>query len=134
MNQQAFYRPQVTNLPLVAVAKWRADVLDEGFVPFPKRMLRCLGQIFNGPNAMRDLQIVMAVADYARPNLTRHPSYEFLGFIAGCSEDEAKATLAGLRDEGLLSFVEEDDEVRVSLEPLRKRIVELTDDESREHH
>lgn len=132
MSQKAFYRPRVTNLPSAAVTKWRADVLDEGFVPFPKRMLRCLGKIFSGTNAIRDLQIVMAVADYARPNLSRDPSYEFLGFVAGCSGDEVKDTLAGLRDAELLSFAEEDDEVRVSFEPLLKRIVDLTDDESRQ--
>jgi hypothetical protein len=62
------------------------SVLDEGFVPFPKKRVRCLNRIFTGVNCAKELTVVLAIADVKRTNLSRPPSSAHLAFLAGLEE------------------------------------------------
>jgi hypothetical protein len=126
-DDQNFTRHRVA-APPSAIPKWSAEVLDEGFVPFPKRLLRCLNRL--AVNA-EELQVILAVADYARPNLTRMPSYEFLAFTAGLTTDEFRRAAEALENRGLVEIVERGDSVSVRLDNLLALVGNITEDESR---
>lgn len=72
----------VRTLPAVRT-KWKADILDKDFVPFPTRMLRCLNQVFVGETAMEQLMVVLAVVDHRRPNVPRQATREYPAILAG---------------------------------------------------
>src|SRR5262249_37634428 len=93
---------QPQQIPASAVAKWSWEVLDEGFVPFPKRLLRCLSEVLPGETAIDDLRVVLSVADYRRENLSRPPSIAYLAFNAGMSEAEFERRLADLEARNLI--------------------------------
>jgi len=105
-------------LPEVVVAKWSEDVLLEGFVPFPKRFLRTMYRVLPPDNALEYLGVILAVADYLRPNLVRLPSLEYLAFIAGMSLDCFQRRLAELERANLVVRRGTDDALEVSLQPL----------------
>lgn len=111
-------------------AKWSAEVYDEGFIPFPKRLIRCLGTIFQGEYAVQDLQSVLAIIDYARPNLTRHPSYQFLAFTAGLEVATLKKRVLAMEARGLLKVVGPDEAVAIDATGLMKKIEEATAESS----
>ena len=83
-------------MPPHLLHKWSASVLREGFVPFPKKLLRCAHKLFDGPDPMKDLTVVLAVVDFSRDKMWRHPSLAFLAFLAGLSEEDVKASLERL--------------------------------------
>jgi len=116
-------------LPEATVAKWGAELLSEGFTPLPKRLLRCLSCFFRGENALEELAVIMAVADYRRPNLERPPSVEFLAFIAGMTPERFKKRLDDLEKRGWIATVGVADAIDVRIEPLIRKIVELTQDD-----
>jgi len=94
-----FHRQSVDTrrLPPQILHKWSATVLSEGFVPFPKKLLRCVHRLFEGPDPMKDLAVVLAIVDFSREKLVRQPSLAFLSFIAGLSEEDVKASLERLK-------------------------------------
>jgi hypothetical protein len=126
-NSFARQRVSAKALPPAILAKWNGDVLDEGFVPLPKRLLRCLNQIFQGGDAAERIMVVLAIADYLRPNLSRGPSREFLAFISGLPIDRLNKTLDGLSADGLIAVNDiNDDELDVSMPGLLSKVTELT--------
>jgi len=103
-GEKSFYRQRVNTrrLPTAVVAKWSEPVLEEGFIPFPKKLLRCLPAVFTGPNVAEDLAVVLAVVDYKRPNLSRLPSLGYLAFLAGMEPEEFQTRLVDLEKRELI--------------------------------
>jgi len=129
MEKAEFFRQHVPakSLPAVVAFKWGLPALEEGFVPLPKKLLRCVGNIFQGPEAMERFAVTMAIADYLRPNLTRGPSREFLGFLCDLPVARINMVLADLTAAGLVIASDTAaGELEVSLDGLLKRIEELT--------
>lgn len=126
-NHQSFVRQQIDTgrLPGALVEKWGRSTLEEGFVPFPKKLLRCLPMLFRGQHGVDNLAAVLAIVDFRRPNLTRHPSAEFLAFIAGMKESDFMARLADLKSQALIVVGGDEDALEIDLGPLIKRINEL---------
>lgn len=120
---------ETKNLPEAAKAKWSAESLDEGFVPFPKRLLRCLPRIFDGKHALEDLAVVLAVVDYRRPNLARPPSMEFLAFVAGMDMDGFEARVDELTKKGWLTRSGPNEAVTIEIDGLLEKIVKETEGE-----
>jgi hypothetical protein len=130
MSNSPFVRQRVSAaaLPGALIAKWGPEALGEGFVALPKRLLRCMNQIFDGPDAMERLMVVMAVVDYLRPNLTRGPSREYLGFVAGLPADRVGVILSELKAEGLMTVESKaEGELEVGIRGLLGRIQTLAD-------
>ncbi len=91
-----------SRLPRTVLEKWSEPVLAEGFVPFPKRLLRTMSQFFAGSQAIEELAVVLAIVDFKRPNVTRLPSLSYLAFLAGLDESEFKQALTRLNEKGLI--------------------------------
>lgn len=85
------------------LAKWPENLLREGFIPFPKRVLRALSHLYPNDRAMEELVVLLAAADFRRPNLKQQPSLEFLTFISGLEPERFRAALDRLANK---SFVE----------------------------
>jgi len=111
------------NVPDAITAKWSVPLLDEGFIPFPKRLLRCLSNVFSDVN---ELQAVLAIVDYRRKDPIRPPSYDFLAFTAGISVPELKDRVERLREKGYVTVTGIDDAITIDINPLLARIEELT--------
>jgi hypothetical protein len=109
------FKPRLTE-------KWRSDILAEGFVPLPKRLLRCVHKLFGGKHAMEDFSALMAIVDFRRPNLTRNPSREFLAFVSGLESDAFDAALLRLEQAGYISVAECEDGVSIALDGVFDRI------------
>jgi hypothetical protein len=108
-------RIDTAKLPDALRTKWSASLLDEGFVPFPKKLVRTIHRIIHGPECAKDIAALFAVIDYKRPNLTRLPSLEYLAFVAGLSPDECRAALERLAGQSLIT-VKFDDDIGVDVE------------------
>ncbi len=117
-------------MPDRIVVKWSRRVLDEGFVAFPKRLLRALPKMFSGATALDQLRVVLAVADYRRPNQTRVPSLGLLAFVAGMTNDDFRHALEQLINRGLVTVNGGDDALSVSLDPLLDKIMKETTEKS----
>lgn len=121
-----FYRPS----PPVSdtyIAKWDRSVLREGFVPFPKRLMRCLREVFSGESSLGQLQIVLAISDSKRLGPFRPPTIDFLAYNAGMEVGEFQQYILELRREGLISVLDDDPKhFDVDLSPLLHRIETLT--------
>jgi len=91
-------RVDVSRLPAAVVEKWSAESLTEGFVPFPKKLVRCLHRLFPEGDAMKQVQALLAIVDFKRPNLSRPPSLSYLAFLAGLSEPEFQTALRALEE------------------------------------
>ena len=120
---------QRSRLPGVVVAKWDAEVLSEGFTPIPKRLLRCLPQLFQGGHALEHLAAILAVVDYRRPQLNRPPSVEYLAFIAGMTTERFKKRLSELEAKGWITVDGTDAALDVNIDPFLKEIMNATQDE-----
>jgi hypothetical protein len=122
---EEFYRRKVpgTMKPVLTV-KWSEPVLDEGYIAFPKRLLRAAPKIFRGEHALEQLSVVLALVDYIRPDSTRPPSIGFLSFTAGIDAERFQERLRELSDAGLVSWVGNRDGVKYSLEGLKQAILE----------
>lgn len=131
MTEPYFDRRRVRNVPDVVLFKWSREVLDEGFIPFPKRLLRCLPRLFSEQGSIGDLQVILAVVDYARPNLTRAPSYDYLAFNAGMTVPVFKDHVAEMQRRGWIEASGPDDAVTIKMHGLLDAIVRLSDDGSR---
>jgi hypothetical protein len=126
-GQPVFERRKIDNVPSIIAYKWSPVVVDEGFIPFPKRLLRCLSDLFPDP---RDLQVVLAAVDYARPNLSRPPSYDYLAFNAGMSVPEYKQRITDMQTRGYLMAVGPDEAIKIKLDGLMDKIERLTNETS----
>lgn len=78
-------------------AKWPDELLREGFVPFPKMLLRALPQLFQDSADVEELAVVLALADYRRRNMRSLPTIEYLAFIAGMPQEIYRAALDRLK-------------------------------------
>jgi hypothetical protein len=123
-----FERPHVTKIPENVDFKWFGRTLDEGFVPFPKRLLRCLNRCFEGKHAVTDLMAVLAIVDYRRPRQPHPPSLEFLAFTAGMSVDQFEDSLARMKSRSMLDYEGTETHLDVDLSLLLQKVEELTAD------
>lgn len=123
-----FSRQKVEGIPDRVMVKWSREVLEEGFVAFPKRLLRCLSDVFEGPRALDHLRAALTIADYRRPNQFEGPKLAYLAFVAGVSKQRFKGMLEELQASGLLLMEESSDRLNLSLDPLLKKIMQATAD------
>jgi hypothetical protein len=123
-NPTNFVRQRIdtSRLPATLAAKWSRSVLTEGFVPFPKQLLRCLPKIFTGTGAIEKLAVILAIVDFQRDELFRDPSLEYLAFTAGMDSDDFQTIMSSLEKEGLISVEETDTGLRISLKGLLEKI------------
>lgn len=119
-------RQKVDGIPDRITVKWSAEVLDEGFVAFPKRLLRCLSDVFSGETGIDDLRVVLSVADFRRPNPLRQPSLAYLAFVAGMGESEFRAALQRLQDRNLVWKRGTEQALEIRLDPLLEEIMQNT--------
>jgi hypothetical protein len=112
----------VDRIPSQVVEKWSPSVLNEGFVPFPKKLLRAIHRIFPDDDSMKELAVILAVVDFKRPNASRSPSLEYLAFLAGLEEDEFKAALSRLERKTYARVSNDSKGLEVSLDGLLKKI------------
>jgi hypothetical protein len=102
-------------------------VLEEGFVPFPKKLLRSLPELFPKSRAAKELSALLAVVDFKRPNLTRFPSIEFLAFVAGLPPEEFREAVGRLKEKGYISVAGGDEGLDIQLDGLLKAIERETE-------
>lgn len=127
---QEFQRQQVdpAKLPPQAVQKWSAAILEEGFVPFPKKLLRCMHRIFDGSKgSMQELAVLLAIVDFRRPNQTRLPSLEYLAFVAGLKVAEFEAALDRLEGKGFVKVRGDKEALDVSVKRFVAEVESLTE-------
>lgn len=122
----AFLRRKIGEIPAVLQSKWPGRTLDEGFTPFPKRLLRCMDKLFVGEKAVNWLRIILSITDYLRPQMTRLPSIEFLAFTAGMTVAEFKTGMNEMAELGWVSFSGSDEAVNIKIDGLNKKIQDLT--------
>jgi len=116
-------------IPEVVKHKWGAKVLDEGFIALPKRLLRCLPEVIQGPHALEHLAVILAVVDYKRPKQVRPPSVDYLAFIAGMPAEMFKERLKELEAKQWLITNGTDADLDVKIEPFVEEVMKLTQDE-----
>ena len=110
--------------------KWGGPaLLDEGFVPFPKRLLRCMSALWTGDATLQQLAVVLAIADYRRPKVTRLPSVGVLAHEAGLPTDVFEKRMTELVEMGYLEVSGSSEELKVSLAPLVEAVKMLTSGE-----
>ena len=120
-------RQKVDGIPDRITVKWSAEVLDEGFVAFPKRLL---SDVFSGETGIDDLRVVLAVADFRRPDQWRQPSLAHLAFLAGMGESEFRAALQRLQDRKLVWKRGTEQALEIRLDPLLEEIMQNTGKDS----
>ena len=108
----------------VLTVKWSEPVLDEGYVAFPKRLLRAAPKIFRGEHSMEQLAAALALVDYIRPDNNRPPSIGYLAFTAGLDIERFQERLRELSDAGLVSWVGNREGLKYSLEGLQQAILD----------
>lgn len=108
----------------VLTAKWSEPVLDEGYIAYPKRLLRAAPKIFHGEHAIEALTVALALVDYMRPDLNRPPSLGFLAFTAGMEIERFQERLNELAEAGLVKLMGNRDAVKYTLEGLQQAILE----------
>lgn len=113
----------------VLTAKWAEPVLDEGYIPFPKRLIRSAARIFHGEYAIEQLLVVLALVDYLRPNLKRSPSIGYLAFHAGMDSDRFQERLRELKTAGLVTTMGNAEALVYDLKGLYRAILETSDEE-----
>jgi hypothetical protein len=115
----AFRRKRIDpkQLPEAVVSKWNTAVLCEGFVPFPKTLMRKLIRIFTGSKRLTRLTAMLAVIDYKRPHLARPPSLEYLAFNAGMSTERFRRALGQMQEDGWIRIGGTDNECDVDTTP-----------------
>jgi hypothetical protein len=121
-----FVRRKVTagTLKPVLTVKWSAAVLDEGYIVYPKRLLRAASRVFAGEHAVEHLTVVLALVDYLRPDMIRPPSVGFLAFSAGMEVERFQMRLDELVEAGLVKVLGNRDALKYTLEGLQQAILE----------
>lgn len=125
--EEQFQRQNIppTKIPPLYRAKWPVGLLAEGFVPFPKTALRGIAKILEGPNAMEELVLLLAIIDFKRPSMTRDPSIEYLAFTIGVSVEEASRILTRLVEKGLVTVSQGDRGLSIGVEGLFTKIASI---------
>jgi len=131
-NERSKLRPDVDKSPFGYTAavsfKWQSEkILDNGFVPFPKRLMRCASRIFKGPLRMSELVAVLAIVDFRRPQLNRKPSLDHLARLAGLTDDRFRACLRSLKDRKLVVWSGTEEAMDFDLSGLILSVNKLTD-------
>jgi hypothetical protein len=108
----------------VLTVKWSEPVLDEGYVAYPKRLVRAAPRIFRGEHAMEQLAVALALVDYIRPDNSRPPSVGFLAFTAGLDAERFQERLRELADLGFVTWMGNREGLKYSLEGLQQAILE----------
>lgn len=119
---------ETASLPDAVKAKWGEHrILDEGYLPLPKRLLRCLGGLFKGPSGIEELQTVLAIIDYRRPNLSRPPSIQYLAAVAGLPVEEFRRNTEAMASKDWLKISGSDEAYDIVLDGFFQEILTLTD-------
>jgi hypothetical protein len=105
-------------------AKWGDEVLTEGFVPFPKTLLRALPRLFAGSEVVEELGVVLALADYRRRNMRTLPSIEYLAFVAGMPTKAFRAALGRLKAKQWAEEDEDDEATNATSKGFERAVVE----------
>ena len=111
-----------TQMPGTVRIKWPDDLLLEGFVPFPKRLLRSLPRLFPRSPEVDELALLLASVDYKRRNVSRQPSMEYLAFLSGLDLARADAALQRLKEKGYATALVGDGEVQIELDGLHEAV------------
>ena len=127
MPDQVFRRPRPQMaLSDAVLAKWPREVLDEGFVPFPKRLIRAAGPLFQGPTAIELLVTVLSVVDFKRPDASRLPSLGALAYTAGLPVEVFRERLNQLVSLGYAEVRGGDEAIDVTLFGLVRALLART--------
>jgi hypothetical protein len=118
-------------IPPVIAAKWSETVVDEGYTPFPKRLLRTLSKVFPPGAKWEELQVILALVDYLRPGLTRGPSLDFLAFTAGLEREKFRLVLKTLVKRGWIKLEGPEEALHLDLESIKGFLVRI-EEESQE--
>lgn len=103
----AFRKINFEKVPAVTVFKWHGkEVLDEGYVALPKRLLRTMRETLTGKKPLSDLRVLLALVDYNRPDLERPPSLRYLASIAGMEESVVEERLEDLEKRKLVRVID----------------------------
>lgn len=123
----AFERQRLHPATLSAILKekWPEDLLLEGYVPLPKRVLRALPTLFPDDKAIEELVVVLSYIDYRRPAVSRKPSLEFLAFNAGLTPKQFTAAIRRLEKKGHVSRSGDDERVTLDLDGFMDEIRRL---------
>ncbi len=105
----------ILRMPPQVVEKWSPGVLVEGFVPFPKKLVRCMHRLFGDTDSVKELAVILAIVDFKRPNLTRPPSLAYLAFLAGLEVDEFAVVLRRLESKGYVQVSGNPEAMEISL-------------------
>lgn len=95
-------------------------------MPFPKRMLRCLHNLFIGPDAIDDLRVILAIVDYERPDLTRPASLKYLAFVAGTTPEKFMERVKAMEARHWLKVSGNDDALKIKIDGLIQQIEAMT--------
>jgi hypothetical protein len=129
----SFTRPQLDPFRLKAniLAKWPAEMLGEGFVPLPKRLLRMLGRLFEGSREIDELVVLLAAVDYKRENYDRRPTVEYLAFVAGLPIKRFREALSRLKKKGWIEIDVEpvDDTMDIAVAGLNREVLSMLREE-----
>jgi DNA-binding MarR family transcriptional regulator len=73
-------------------------------------------QLFDGTDALKELAVILAIADFKRPGLSRFPSLAYLAFLAGLDEPEFDSALKRLERKGYIDISGNPEELEISLD------------------
>jgi len=108
--------------------KWQSKkILDSGFVPFPKRLMRCASRVFRGPLRLSELVAVLAIVDFRRPQLARKPSLDHLARLAGLTDGRFRSCLRSLKERKLVEWSGTEEAMDFDLSGLIVAVNKLTD-------
>lgn len=125
----SFYRKKLAvEMPPALTFKWTKELLDEGYVAFPKRLIRAAPQIFTGEHAVEQLAVALTLVDYLRPDNSRPPSTGFLAFAAGMTAERFESRLRELVARGLVTWLGSREQVRFELHGLIRAIRQYSDE------
>jgi len=93
-------------LPENIRVKWPLGVLKEGFVPLPKTLIRTLGKILSGSDALDQFAVLMAVIDQKRPKAPATPTLQYLAFLTDLSPERTQSLLEQLRAIKLIHYAD----------------------------
>lgn len=110
----------------IVAFKWGSELLDQGYVPLPKRLVQCLPLVFKGSLRMSELSAVLAIVDYQRPQVSRLPSLPHLANMAGLSEPKFRKCLRSLADRDLVSWSGSEEAMEFDYSHLQRRVLKLT--------
>ena len=79
------------------------------------------------PEAIKDLQVILSIADYLRPNATRGPSLEYLAFTAGMEAEEFRKILDDLAKRNWVTIEGPDVALTLSIAGLMEEIIKVTE-------